>query len=242
LLAALAVALVASACSGGRPKTLPASAAGRAVRYVALGGGDTLGEGTEDSLRDAWPQVLFRTALPRAATFVNFASTGATSEDVLDRQVPEALALNPDLVTISIFDDAFTDTPVTTFETRLRDIVSRFRAGRNVKVLVANIPPLDRRPGYAQCLPGATDPTKCHLSGAVPTVAQLDARVAALDAAIARVATATGATLVDVDAAMRAERAAGREASEFFSDDVSPNAAGSKVYADAFAAAYARAR
>jgi lysophospholipase L1-like esterase len=239
--AAVLVAALLSACTGGHPKTLPAAPATRPLAYVALGGGDTFGTGAQVRLRNAWPYVFFRTALPRSATLVNLAATDATVDDLLDRQVPEALQLHPDLVTISITDDAFTTTPGSTVAARLQEAVQRLRAG-GTRVLVANIPPLDRRPGYTACLPGADNPSDCQVSSPVPTPAQLDARVAALNQAIAKLTAAEGAALVDLSTPMLAERAAGREADEFFSDDLSPNATGSAVYARAFATAYAQAR
>jgi lysophospholipase L1-like esterase len=174
---------------------------------------------------------------------VNLAATGATTDDLLDRQVPEALQLHPDLVTISIIDDAFSTTAVSTVSARLRQAVQQLRADGRTRVLLANIPPLDKRPGYTSCLPGTgSDPSQCQVASPVPTPAQLNARVAALNGAITRITTDTGATLVDLATPMLAERTAGREATEFFSDDLSPNAAGNAVYAQAFAAAYAHAK
>lgn len=243
LVATVLVATVATGCSAGHPKTLPAAPATRPLAYVALGGEDTFGSGTEVRLRNAWPYVFFRTALPRSATLVNLAATGATTDDLLDRQVPEALQLHPDLVTISIIDDAFSTTAVSTVSARLRQAVQQLRADGRTRVLLANIPPLDKRPGYTSCLPGTgSDPSQCQVASPVPTPAQLNARVAALNGAITRITTDTGATLVDLATPMLAERTAGREATEFFSDDLSPNAAGNAVYAQAFAAAYAHAK
>lgn len=241
--AAVLVAGVGTACSTGHPKTLPAAPPTRPLAFVALGGEDTFGTGAEVRLRNAWPYVFFRTVLPRSATLVNLAAADATADDLLDRQVPEALELHPDLVTISLTDDAFSTTSIPTVIARLQDAVHRLRANPRTRVLVANIPPLDRRPGYTSCLGGAdADPSNCRVASPVPSPSQLDARVAALNAGIARISAAEGATLVDLETPMRAERAAGREAGEFFSDDLAPNAAGSAVYARAFATAYAQAR
>jgi lysophospholipase L1-like esterase len=238
-LALLTAGALVAGCTT-KPRTIPRARNGPTLTYVALGGSDTLGRGSDDPLRDAWPQVLFRTALRRDATLVNLASSSATVQDLLDRQVPQALTLHPTLVTVLITADAFTGTPTATFETRLRDAVTRLRGAGTTRVLVANIPPLDARPGYVACLPGSTDPGDCSLDRPVPDVATLRARVDALDAVIARVATATGATLVDLHAAVVAERAAGREVDEYDPGSISPNAQGQRVIADAFASAYAR--
>ncbi len=235
-----ATVVLLGACTAGKPRTLPRARNGPAFTYVAIGGADTLADGTDDPLRQAWPQVLFRTALPRNATLVNLASSPASVQDVLDRQVPQALTLHPTLVTVLITDDAFRGTPTATFETRLRDALVQLRQGGRARVLVANIPPLDARPGYLACLPGAAAASDCTLDRPVPDVATLDARVDALDAAVAHAAAATGANVVDLHAAVLAERAAGRETAEYDPGAISPNAQGQRVIATAFADAYRR--
>src|SRR5581483_6903999 len=144
-------------------------------------------------------------------------------------QVPQALTLHPTLVTVLITDDAFRGTPTATFETRLRDALVQLRQGGRARVLVANIPPLDARPGYLACLPGAAAASDCTLDRPVPDVATLDARVDALDAAVAHAAAATGANVVDLHAAVLAERAAGRETAEYDPGAISPNAQGHRV-------------
>jgi hypothetical protein len=67
---------------------------------VAVGANETVGLGADDPLRDAWPQILFRTVLPRGTVFVNLGSPGATVANALDREVADAIALSPTLVTV----------------------------------------------------------------------------------------------------------------------------------------------
>jgi lysophospholipase L1-like esterase len=62
--------------------------------YVALGDSFTAGLDGQGS----WPDVV-ASRLPEAR-YSNLASVGATSEDVEEFQLPEALALRPDLVTL----------------------------------------------------------------------------------------------------------------------------------------------
>jgi lysophospholipase L1-like esterase len=240
--AALAAGLVALAFGGctRAPRTLPRTRAEAALNYVALGGGDVAGDGTGDALREAWPQVLFRTALPRSATFVNTASTGATVQDVLDRQVPLAVALRPTLVTMSVFDDLFRDTPIPTFEAALRSVVHQVRGNGSTRVLLANIGLFDQRPGYRACVtPQSMAGVTCTLGTPVLPAAALAARTDDLNAAITRVARAEGATVVDLHAAELADRAAGREASHY-TDAITPNADGARAVAAVFAAARAQ--
>ncbi len=241
LAAAIVAGVVAITLTGctRRPSTLPRTRAEPPLAYVALGGGEVVGDGTGDALRDAWPQVLFRTALPRSATFVNLASAGATMQDVLDHQVPLAVSLRPSLVTISVFDDLFLDTPPAAFESTLQTAVHQLRRGGSTRVLLANIGLFDERPGYRACLPNQPSAgVACALPGPVIDPAALAARTDALDAAIARVARAEGATLVDLHAADLADRAGGREAAHY-SDGITVNTDGSRAIAGVFAAALA---
>jgi len=102
---AVALLLAGTACSGGRrivggsvvPEVSPA---GRPMTYVAIGASETVGIGADDPIREGWAYVFYRTALPRAATFVNLGIPGATVADALGREVPEAVGIHPDLVTV----------------------------------------------------------------------------------------------------------------------------------------------
>jgi lysophospholipase L1-like esterase len=240
-MALVAVAVLAmGACTRGRPRTLPHTGSGPPLSYVALGGADVVGDGTGDALRDAWPQVLFRTALPRNATFVNFGSTGATIQDVLDHQVPPAVALRPSLVTISVSDDLFRGTPPTTFESTLRAVVGQLRRDAATRVLVGNIGLFDQRPGYRACLTtGSIVGTSCILPQPVPDAATLTARTDLLNAAIARVASSEGVVVVDVHAAAVTDRGAGREAAQY-TDALTPNSDGARALAAVYASALPR--
>src|SRR5437667_5120333 len=69
-LAAVLVALALPACSSGHPATAPVhDSTGPPGTYVAIGASETVGVGSDVPLRDAWPQVFFRTALPRNTVF-----------------------------------------------------------------------------------------------------------------------------------------------------------------------------
>lgn len=174
---AVAVALaVAAGCSpGGRAETPAAAPARDQETYVAVGADDTLGVGLDRPLVDEWPKVLFRDELPRGTVFVNVAAERATVADALDQQVPLALELEPTLVTVWLnLDDLALGTPVATYERQLGDLVRALRRDGDTRVLVANTPEFT-----------SADP----------------ARVAAYNAAIARVARAEGAELVDLHAA-----------------------------------------
>ena len=172
LAGALAGAVLAAACGGGPSnQTLPPETKGRATVYVALGGDDN-GFGRR-GLLGAWPQTLFRTSFPRTAVFFNLSSPRAGAETVLDAQVGQAVALKPDVVTITVFDDAEHGTPPTVVQQDLTTAIGRLRARGAPRVLVGTIPN----------------------SVAPASVAQ------PLDQAIAAAALTSGATLIDLGAA-----------------------------------------
>ncbi len=119
------------------------------------------------SVREAWPHVLFRAALPRRTVFVNLAEDGSTASEALERQVPAALELEPTLVTVWLTaTDADEETPVAQYEADVSRVIERLQAREATRVLIATTTSLDPAP--------------------------------ALDAAVLRVAAATGSDVVDL--------------------------------------------
>jgi lysophospholipase L1-like esterase len=213
--------------------------------YVAVGASESVGVGASDPLRNAWTQVFYRSALPRSAVFVNMAVSGSTVAEALAGQVPNAVALSPDVVTVWLnVNDLIRGVPAASYEADLTKLLTALRRGGATKVLVANTPPLDDLPAYRACLPAPATAGPCALGpglqGLVPAPATLNAAVDAYNAAIARVAAAGGAVLVDLHAAGLAARQNGTEASLVGSDGFHPSDAGHALVATAFATAYTR--
>lgn len=82
-----------------------ASAPPRAPRFVALG--DSLTEGVGDRVGDSWRgwAALLAEGLSAAgapARFRNLAVSGALTQDVAERQAPEALAYEPDIASVVV--------------------------------------------------------------------------------------------------------------------------------------------
>ena len=247
LMVGLVLLATTTACTASRtaatPKPTPSAPP---LVYVAVGASESVGVGATDLLRDAWPQLFYRTGLPRSAVFVNMAVSGSTVAEALAGQVPEAVALSPDVVTVWLnVNDILHGVTPALYEADLTRLVTALRRGGATKVLVATTPPLDDLPAYRACLPGATAtggvacPVAGALAGAVPAPATLDAVVDAYNAAIARVVAATGAVLVDLHAAGLAARQSGTEASLVGRDGFHPSDAGHALVAKTFAAAYA---
>lgn len=220
LLAALAaLAAVGAACSvRAKPAVLPpADDAGPPVTYVAVGDSESVGIGTEEPLRDAFPQQLYRQALPRRAVFINLGISGVTVGRAAEAELSPALAASPTLVTVWLgVNDLVQHHPVQQYEQELGDLVHQLRRGGATKVLVANTPPL-----------------KGLLLLTTP------AAIDEFNAATARVAAREGAVLVDLSAAYAAEKAAGRQADFDGADGIHPSAGGHRAVADAFAKALA---
>src|SRR4051812_14949458 len=213
-------------CSGsGRPPAPAVSAddQGRPVTYVAVGASESVGVGTDDPLREAWPQLLYRNALPRRTVFVNLGIPGATVQRALADEADQAVALKPTVVTVWLnVNDIAALVPASVYEQQLDALVSRLRKGGAGRVLVANTPPLDRLPAVNRLdLPSAS----------------VNRVVDEYNAAIGRVVAKNGAVLVDLHQAGLDARAAGREATLVSADGFHPGAAGHQAVADAFATA-----
>ncbi len=168
LLVAVALSGTLASCTDRKEANSATPEQGRGSLYVSLGGDDAYGG--RSGLLTAWPQVLFRTRLPITTEFVNLADRREGISDVRRRQVEPARELQPDLVTITVTDDAERGTDPAVFEADLDAVVRRLRDGTTTRVLIASV------------LPDA---------GAPEVVVQLNA-------AVERIAADAGATVVDL--------------------------------------------
>jgi lysophospholipase L1-like esterase len=110
-LAALTAAAIVAGCvaspppresPSGAPRLLPAAAAA-SILYIALGDSTVEGVGASAPARNYVGRLHERllAVYPRAR-LVNLGVGGATAAGVLSRQLPRALELQPDLVTLSV--------------------------------------------------------------------------------------------------------------------------------------------
>jgi lysophospholipase L1-like esterase len=236
---AAALGLAVVACSTPTASRLPpaAPASGPPLVYVAVGASETAGFGSDQPLRDGWPRVLFRTALPASSVFVNMGIPGATVAQALRDEVPQTVTVKPTLVTVWLnVNDILAGVSPSEFERDLGSLVHSLRRDGLTRVLVANVPPLDHLPAYLACRPGApASGPRCRFDGEVPGPEVLDRAVDAYDAATARVAAREGALLVDLNAAGMAARDAGSEPALVSGDGFHPSSAGHQAVASAFA-------
>ncbi|MGI9021922.1 MAG: SGNH/GDSL hydrolase family protein [Acidimicrobiales bacterium] len=232
---ALVLALVAGACSLPSPEGLPPPAApeGTPIVYVAVGASETVGFGSDEPLRDSWPRVLFRTALPPSAVFVNMGIPGATVARALRDELPQARTVRPALATVWLnVNDLVSGVAPQDFERDLTTLVRELRGGGATRVLVANVPPLDALPAYLDCRAGRN---RCGPESDLPTPEVLNQAVDDYNAATARVAEREGAQVVDLHALGLAARQDGTSASLVSNDGFHPSTAGHEAVARAFA-------
>ncbi|MDT0404410.1 SGNH/GDSL hydrolase family protein [Streptomyces edwardsiae] len=136
--------------------------------FVALG--DSLTEGVGDRTgggRRGWAALLAPSLCAGPVRFTNLAESGAQTRDVLERQLPAALALRPDLVSVVV---GVNDTLRRTFD--IRDVAARLDqvyaacTGQGALLLTACLPD----PGGMLGLPGALARPLARRQRAVNTV------------------------------------------------------------------------
>jgi len=153
-------ALLTAACATGRPeeartaldlgaRTLPADRSA-VVRYVALGDSTVEGVGATRAEFNYVSRLHERLrAVYPAARVVNLGVGGATSADVLRRQLERAIELSPHLVTLSIGpNDITTRVDVTEYERNVDAILRRLRDETTAVVVVNLIPDLVMTPRF----------------------------------------------------------------------------------------------
>ncbi|MDQ6709448.1 MAG: SGNH/GDSL hydrolase family protein [Candidatus Dormibacteraeota bacterium] len=207
-LVAILLVVVLGACgpaagrSGSTPVMGAAKSSGAAVVYAAVGASETVGTGTEQGVRQAWPQLIFNDALPRSSVYYNDGIPGATTAVALQTELPEALAVHPTLVTVWLnVNDLLAGVTPAVYEDQLATLVHALRQRGTAKVLVANTPYLDHLPAVVKCLSALPAVTAgCPTGTGSPTAAELNARVDQYNAAIQRVVRKEGALLVDLHA------------------------------------------
>ncbi|HEX2063663.1 MAG TPA: SGNH/GDSL hydrolase family protein, partial [Acidimicrobiales bacterium] len=142
---AVVVLLLAAACSPSRPEVLPPPAdTGPPPVYVAVGASETTGVGSDQPLRDGWPRVLHRTAMPPGSVMVNMGIPGATVAQALAEEVDATVEARPNVVTVWLnVNDLNRGVGPAEYERQLEQLVRTLRGNGSIRVLVANTPPLD---------------------------------------------------------------------------------------------------
>ena len=158
LLPALIAAALAAGCVGTAPhgesrsaalRRLPAEPAA-AVLYVALGDSTVDGEGASAPDRHYVGRLHERLrAVYPSARLVNLGVGGATAADVLRWQLPQALELRPDLLTLSIGPNDITrERSLWAYARDIETILGAFTSGTGAVVVVNLIPDLTVTPRF----------------------------------------------------------------------------------------------
>lgn len=205
------------------------------MKYVAVGASDSVGVGSERPAEQAWP-VLVSKSLPDGSTFVNVAVDGSITAEALNTQLPKAVAENPDVVTVWLnVNDLIRQVSPAQYETQLRRLLEGLRRNGETEVFVANTPPVSSLPVLANARGGP-------YGSFIPGADQIDRTIAAYNEVIERVASETGATVVDLHQQGLDAQTSGEFAGLISSDGFHPSTKGHEEVARAFAKAIAGRR
>jgi acyl-CoA thioesterase I len=152
LAAALAIAITVAGCSwthGAAARTLPADRSAD-ILYVALG------DSTVEGVGASRPELNYVSRLHarlrevyRNARMENLGVGGATSVDVLARQLDRATALDPDLVTVSVGPNDITErVPLADYTRNVDAILGRLVAKTHAVIVVNLLPDLAVTPRF----------------------------------------------------------------------------------------------
>ena len=198
------------------PATAPA------FRYVAIGASDAAGVGASDPRTGSWPARV-ATRLPAGTDYVNLGVSGSLAAQAAREQLPTAVGLRPQLVTMLLaVNDLNAEISPTDYSAALRSVIAPLATGTAARIFVGNVPDLRAVPAYAR-----TDP------------AALVARIGAYNAAIASVAAAFPGRVMVVD--LFTGSAALVTTMTVSADGFHPSDAGYALIADRFLAAMAAA-
>jgi lysophospholipase L1-like esterase len=119
------------------------------LSYVALGASDSWGTGARDPDEQNWPHDLAR-KLGSQTHLVNVGIPGITLHDALNIELPVALDVHPNLVTIWLaVDDLLADTPIDSYTQDLDSLLTRLQANSpHVQIALANVPDLTLLPRF----------------------------------------------------------------------------------------------
>ncbi|CAA9278529.1 MAG: hypothetical protein AVDCRST_MAG26-3210 [uncultured Chloroflexia bacterium] len=186
--------------------------------YVAMG--DSLSEGFSDwgqgdrSIGFAYILAgLLRTAAP-GMEWTNLGTSGARTADVLRLQLPRAVRLEPDLVTLVVGGNDVTVTAPEEFREHYAGLVARLRSGVQGLIAIATLP------DFAHLLPQQYASFRGGLSD----------RVHAFNRIIGETAARHDALLVDLHTSRESE-----DPRNLSGDGFHPNARGYRAIARAFA-------
>nr|BBH93710.1 lysophospholipase [Thermogemmatispora argillosa] len=141
-----------SACGSTDETPIAANELGavhKGLVYVAIGASDSFGFGTADPYADNWPIDLAHKLGP-SVHLVNLGIPGIHVHQALRLELPVALDVHPDIVTIWLAVNDLADrVPVTAYARDLDLLLTRLQAGApRARVAIANVPDLTLLPHF----------------------------------------------------------------------------------------------
>ncbi len=183
--------------------------------YVAIGASDAFGIGTHDPKTQSWPVDLAH-MIGGPVHLADLGIPSATADIAQRDEVPVALSLRPDLVTIWLgVNDVEDGVTLDAFRQQLQSIVTALKQGGITAIYVGNLPDLTLLPFFEKRDPVA-----------------LAQQVKIWNDAIGAICSASGVTLVDIFAT-RNQLAAHPE--YIGSDGLHPSTVGAQKIAGYFA-------
>jgi len=119
--------------------------------YVAIGDSTVEGVGSSHP-KKSFPALVFRKIKKdkKNASFYNLGKSGARIKDVVEHQLPKAISLKPDLITISVgSNDLRHRTNLKHFEKDYYYLLKTLRNKTSAKIIISNIPDLSLLPSLS---------------------------------------------------------------------------------------------
>lgn len=199
VLAALLVPLVLAACGGAGGNSgaivrhlTPTPSVPPPVIYVAFGASDAVGVGaTDPNTKGYVPQIIAH--LPAHSRALNLGVDGLLQHEALARELPQAIAAQPTLVSVWLVGNDFKGcTPLAQYGADLDSLLATLQTRTHAAVFVANVPDMGALPFFQEGAPGGGE---C-VAGKSP--AQIRALALAWNTVIDPIVARHGDVLVDL--------------------------------------------
>jgi lysophospholipase L1-like esterase len=112
----------------------------RPITYAAIGASDVVGQGANNPASESWVNVL-HAKLPEGSRLVRLGRGGITLREANSLEVPQAVAAQPDLVTLwNCVNDATGGVSLDAYLQDLNEALSRLTGETHAQVLLLNLP------------------------------------------------------------------------------------------------------
>ncbi len=123
------------------------------VTYVALGASDAVGIGSNQPGSQGYVPLVAR-HLPKGSHSINLGISGIHLQEALKEELPLALNLAPNLVTIwLVSNDFIAGVSYNSYMRNLNTLLKQLRAGTHARLVMANLPDFTQLPAFANLTP-----------------------------------------------------------------------------------------